>query len=211
MVALRATCGAMPLIRPRSRNVTPTAGARCAVNLGPMKRDEMLRLLRKIKKPYVEDAGVCVAGFDLDVATADGAGTACWSWGSREVEGPTRLAKALCDRVAAYDRDSDEDPPEDFNDDELGLYRAMISAKCKPGLEYYHVLSSEDGGRFFSISYDKVFEEWSWPAVENAELTPWADMKDEELGAWVTRLGLKPERPRRERRAKPHKTARSDA
>lgn len=167
-----------------------------------MKRDEMLRLLKNIKKPHVEDAGDCIAGFDLDVATADGAGTACWAWGSREVEGPTRLTKALYDRIAASDPHSDEDPPEDLDDDELELYRAMIRANCRPGVEYYHVVSSEEGDRFFSSNYDEVFQQWSWPAVENAELTPWEDMKDEELARWVNRLGLTSERAQRTRRAK---------
>jgi hypothetical protein len=177
-----------------------------------MTREEMLGLLRKLKKPFVEDAADCVAGFDLDVATSSGAGTACWAWGSREVEGPTRITKALFDQVAAYDPDSGEDPPDDLDEDELELYREMVRAKCKPAVEYFHVLSSENGKRFFSVNYDKVFREWSWSAVEGAELTPWEDMKDEELAAWVNRLGLKPERARRARRptgARKSRSARS--
>jgi hypothetical protein len=153
-------------------------------------RELMLKLLRGLKKPFVEDAGTCVAGFDVDVATADGAGTACLAWGSRDVEGPVRLTRELRDRIRAADPDSEEDLLEDLDEDLVAVYRAMIAARCKTEVDYFHMLTSEDGERFFSTDHGKVYGEWAGHAAQNAELAPWAEIEDEKLEEWVRRLGL---------------------
>jgi hypothetical protein len=159
-----------------------------------MKRDEMLKLLHRLKKPHVEYSGTCVAGFDLDVATSAGAGTACCAWGSREVEGPVRLTPELRDRIEAADSDSEDDLLDDLDEEVVEVYRAMIAARCRTGVDYFHVLMSEEGERFFSTQHDKVYDEWAGSAAMGAELTAWEEMEDGELERWVKTLGLTPTR-----------------
>lgn len=170
-----------------------------------MKHGQMLKLLEELKKPFVEYSGSCVAGFDLDVATAEGGGTACWAWGSTGVEGPDCLPKKDLPRIEAA-LESEEEPA-DFDSDQLALYRAMIHAKCEPDVPYFHILESEDGDRFFSKDYDAVHEEWVGSAVMVAELTPWSQMEDDELEEWIEKIGLKPAPKPKSARAKPSTTS----
>jgi hypothetical protein len=148
----------------------------------------MLALLQSLDEPHVEYLGPCVAGFDLTVATSTGGGTACWSWGSEEVEGPVRISQELIDLLEAHDAEGED--PEEIPEEILGIYRAMLSAKCRPGVDYFHILTSEDGDRRFSTSYDEVYQEWVGSAVDGADLTDWEDMEDEELEEWVGTLDL---------------------
>lgn len=101
-------------------------------------REELLALLRAIPTPIVEYAGSCVAGFDLDVATAEGYGSACCQAGSERVEGPVQLSKEDQARFGA-----DAPPPgddDDEDDGEVRLARAMAEKGCEPGKDYWYFM-----------------------------------------------------------------------
>lgn len=148
------------------------------------RRENLIEALEDLHEPFVEHAGYCIAGFDLDVATDSGAGTACCQCGSSEIEGPVRITKTLRKKLAT------EEDPEDLGEDQAELLRAMIRAKCQDGKKYYYVRFSEDGDPTFSTSYDKIHREWVAWAVEGTELTPWEDMTDDDLEQWAERLEL---------------------
>lgn len=148
------------------------------------RRENLIEALKGLDEPFVEDAGCCVAGFDLDVATRSGAGTACCQWGSTDVEGPVHVTKTLRKKLAG------KDDPKDLDEDEVELFRAMIRAKCTDGRKYYYARLSEDGDPTFSTSYDKIHGEWVAWAIEGTELTVWEDMADEDLEQWAERLDV---------------------
>ena len=152
-----------------------------------MSRDEMLRSLRSLRKPWAGELGDCVAGFDLEVASGTGAGTVCCAWGSRAVEGPARMTKRTRALVKAVDLDED-DLPDGMDEDEFLLYKAMIANGCRTGTAYYHFQTSEEGDRYFSTTYERAFEEWAATSLMGAELTPWEEMDDGTLQDWIQKL-----------------------
>lgn len=157
-------------------------------------REEMIEKLSAMKGIYAEELGSCVAGFDIEVASKHGAGTACCQAGSAEVVGPVQLTAELRDLIKKGSVSESEDEVEDnplaeIDEDELQVLEQMVAKKCKVDTDYYYFFMGEDADTIeLGTDEDVVREAWAAWAYEGTELTPWEDMEDEELEEWFEKV-----------------------
>jgi hypothetical protein len=156
-------------------------------------RDEMIEKLSAMKGVYADYLGTCVAGFDIEVASSDGAGTACCQAGSPNVMGPIQLSAKVRDLLKKAPASGDDDELADalagIDEEELPVLRQMVARKCKVNTDYYYFFMGEDAGSIeLGTNEEKVRESWGAWAFEGTELTPWEDMEDEELEEWFEKV-----------------------
>ena len=152
------------------------------------RREELLERLASISKPIVSYAGPCIAGFDLNVVTAEGTGFACCQAGSKSVEGPVRISAADHNRLTSSDAAQEDDQGIDDEDEKLA--RAMVENHCEPGKDYFYFLRGEEFQPEFYDTHEEAHDAWAHWAAEWTELDPWEKMETEALEKWVTGLGL---------------------